>query len=116
MLCTPKLLANDRCCHVPWQVLLAADAVYDNDITEAFMRAAAALLQPRAGCGDSGCAICSASGAASGAAQLPAAQPSASGGVAGCNSGGRCGGKSGGSGSSRKRMYMAVEKRCEWDD
>jgi hypothetical protein len=82
------------------QVLLAADTVYDDDITDAFMAAAAALLQPHAGCPDEGCPICRPLAPRQGLC------PEAG------SSGGGSGGVGSGSRGSRKRMYVALEKRC----
>ncbi len=75
--------------HLLLQVFLAADTVYDDDLTEAFMATADALLQPSAiCCCDSACR----------------------GGVNSIGGGGGSGAASVG-GGSWKRMYVALEKR-----
>lgn len=75
--------------HLLPQVFLAADTVYDDDLTEAFMATAAALLQPSASC------CCD--GACRG----------------GVNSLGGGGGNAAAvaGGGSWKRMYVSLEKR-----
>ena len=74
-------------------MLLAADTVYDDDITDAFMAAAAALLQPHATCAHGECTVCGPLG------PWPT----------GCTEAG--GNRSCSGGGSSKRMFVALEKR-----
>lgn len=97
------------------EVLMAADCVYDNDLTDAFMAAAAALLQPPAARSACGAAASPAAGTVAAAAQTSAVHPADSSisrpadarSHATSSSPGSCAGCSG----SRKRMYVALEKR-----
>ena len=79
-----------RCC-------LRQTTVYDDDLTEPFMAAAATLLQPHTCCTDKKCSICSKSWPRQTACS---------------RSGGGGSGSGGGGAGSRKRMYVALEKRC----